>query len=374
MTVSRLAMLAVCVPLHAAVAQRQIDLTGKPDATIAEPFTMPTGIRELPGNRGVVTDQMEHALFIVNFVTKTRTPLGRQGDGPGEYRFPMAPLAGPINSTFVLDATLRRMLTIGADGKIAASTPVPTGGLTTGVVAARGTDGAGRIYFEGNSFDAERGRFADSVAIVRWNPRDNRTTTITKVWGGGRVLVNSAVGRMSMARSITPFPSIDAWVVRPGGDVVVVQHDPFRANIIDSSGRVHAGPALPYTSIAVNAAERAAYRQLVAGVRSSATLRSGGAGPQQPTRSVADEEFPPAMPPFIASTVVVSPEGDVWIGRSHAAGDATWRYDILDRGGRIVGSAMLSVHSHVIGFGAGAVYVARTDPKDDLVYVEKYRR
>jgi hypothetical protein len=37
-----------------------------------------------------------------------------------------------------------------------------------------------------------------------------------------------------------------------------------------------------------------------------------------------------------------------------------------------VGKATLKPNSVVVGFGQGAVYVARQDPEDDLRYLEKY--
>jgi hypothetical protein len=64
----------------------------------------------------------------------------------------------------------------------------------------------------------------------------------------------------------------------------------------------------------------------------------------------------------------------VWIGRSFAHTDRTRRYDIVDGSGRLVGSAVLPAQAEVVGFGAGAVYVARTDPSDDLVYLVRHRR
>ena len=72
-------------------AQSTYDLTGTPDAAIKEPFTRVAGARELPGNRAIVTDQMERTVYLVDFSAGSRRQIGRQGDGPAEYRFEMAP-------------------------------------------------------------------------------------------------------------------------------------------------------------------------------------------------------------------------------------------------------------------------------------------
>ncbi len=371
----RLLLIAVLMPVAAASSQHRLDLTGRPDATIREPFTMIAGVRELPGHRALVTDQMDRGIVLVDFSAGTREPVGRQGEGPGEYRFPTAPLPGVADTTWVVDASLRRILSVSADGRIAPSAlAMPTGGVPGGLARARGTDRFGRFYFEGSGFDQERGAFIDSVAIVRWNPSDGRTEVITRVSNGGRVRLTLPSGVSSLARSITPFPHLDAWTVLPDGRVVIVHHDPFRIDVIDAAGNPRRGAVHAFTPIAVSAADRAAYRRRVEGARVGALRSGGGSGPQSRAPELPDEAFPSTMPPFIAATVLASPEGEIWVGRSHAAAERTWRYDIFDATGRVLGTATLRNGAVVAGFGAGTVYVARTDPADDLVYLERYRR
>lgn len=372
---SFLLAIAALSPLASVSAQRQLDLTGRPDATIGDPFTLLTGVRELQGNRALVTDQMDRSIALVDFTARTRRPVGRNGDGPGEYRFPTAPLVGTQGATWIVDPMLRRIHVVSADGRIGTEAlAMPTGGVPSGLAAARGTDRSGRIYFEGNSFDQERGAFLDSVPIVRWNPADGRADVIARVSNGGRVRINRPDGAASLARSITPFPHLDAWTVLPDGQVAVVHHDPFRIDIVDPAGRLKRGSDIAFTTIPVSAGDRAAYRERMAGVRVGALRADGGTGPQSRGPEFPDDAFPKSMPPFIAATVRSTPEGDIWIGRSHAAADRTWRYDIFDGSGRSLGSATLRAGAQVVGFGTGTVYVARTDPADDLVYLERHRR
>lgn len=99
----------------------------------------------------------------------------------------------------------------------------------------------------------------------------------------------------------------------------------------------------------------------------------GGSGPPIQGPQFGDGDFPREMPPFIAAEVRATPEGEIWIGRSHAASAPTWQYDIYDATGKSIGQATLRVGARVVGFGAGTVYVARTD-EDDLVHLERYRR
>src|SRR6185503_13348514 len=93
----RIAFLSLLTSALPATAQPAIDLTGKPNGVIKDPFSNISGVRALPGNRAIVTDQLERLLFIVDFTTGSRRQIGRQGDGPAEYRFPMAPFAAPAD-------------------------------------------------------------------------------------------------------------------------------------------------------------------------------------------------------------------------------------------------------------------------------------
>jgi len=371
MPTPRLLVLAALVAAPPAQAPRQIDLTGRPDGAIAEPFTQVAGVRELPGNLAVVTDQSERAVSLVNFQAGTRRPVGRQGDGPGEYRFPMAPFAGRGDTTWIVDATLRRLHLVTASGTISSSVSLPTTGLPGGVAAIRGADRLGRLYLEGSGFD--QGRFLDSVAVVRWDPTAQQSAVVIRVWNGGRVRLERPDGPISMAREVTPYPHLDAWTVLPDGRVVVVRHAPFRIDIVDLDGQLRAGAPIAHQPVPVRPADRLDWRARNDARRSSALRAGGGGGPLMQGPTFGDEDFPREMPPFIAASVRATPEGDLWVGRSHPSGAPTWQYDIFDATGRLTGKATLRTGSRVVGFGAGTVYVARTDD-DDLVHLERFKR
>jgi len=364
----RFIICALLVPVLAVPAQSTYDLTGRPDAVIKDAFTQVAGVRELPGNRAIVTDLSERLVFLVDFSAASGRQIGRQGDGPAEYRFPMAPLPAADHATWILDATLRRVHVIASDGSFRPSLAPPYGAVPGGLLSARGTDTHGRIYFEGNSFNSETGRFTDSVAVISWDPSANVTETLGRVWSGGRVMIQLEGSPASIARSALPFPHIDAWTPLPDGRIALVRQSPHTIAFLERGKPLKSGPVLSVASVPVTAAERAAYRE-----RNSARRMVASGGSESRRLQIEDSTFPATLPPFIATAVLSDPTGRIWVGRSHRSSDKTWRYDLYDAQGAQTGMATLPVHSRIVGFGDGLVYIARTDPADDLVYLERHR-
>jgi hypothetical protein len=63
----------------------------------------------------------------------------------------------------------------------------------------------------------------------------------------------------------------------------------------------------------------------------------------------------------------------VWVLRTRPASDKIPSYDVFDRTGALVKKVALAPNHRVVGFGKGAVYVARSD-EDDLQYLQKYAK
>jgi hypothetical protein len=67
---------------------------------------------------------------------------------------------------------------------------------------------------------------------------------------------------------------------------------------------------------------------------------------------------------------LVAPDGRVWIPRTRAAGDDVQTYDVFDSAGRVAERVRLAPRSHIVGFSAKWIYVARVDA-DDLEYLSR---
>ena len=386
--IQRIVAIAIVIATPAAAQSRIVNLTGRPVAALAQPFTQISGIRELPGNRAVVVDASEKTLQMADFRKGTLTRISRNGGGPGEYQLPMNAYAGPNNNTYVADPQIGKVHVVTPEGKIASALLTPGGDSPGGLVFPRGVDARGRVYFQGMGFTPGRSAPSDSVPVVRWDPSIRRVDTVAWVPSGFATTLSGGANRTTFTLRMNPYAKADVWGVLPDGRIAILRAEPYRIDIVEAPGRVTRGSAVSYTPVRIGAAERDAYRKALASGGGAMMVTSGiaiggGAGRATPAPApsvmrgtpgaLANEDFPPVMPAFSAA-VRISPEGEIWVPRNRPASDKTPTYDIFDSSGKLVGKATLKPNSVVVGFGAGAVYVARQDPDDDLRYLERYSR
>jgi hypothetical protein len=382
MMIAALGLLAVG-PLSA--QQRNIHLTGNPVAELDEPFTTINGLREVAPGKVVIADMSEQRLVMADFARNSVSDIGRRGSGPGEWRFAMSVLQGPGGTAYVADPELRKMHVVDATGKIVRTVPFGgEGGNGPGnfINVPRASDAQGRYYFTGSPFTPGERAQPDSVPIIRYDPASGRADTVAKVPNEVKVTQSgSTSGTMRVMARVGggPYSANTQWLPLPDGRLALVHPSPYRVDIVDHAGKVTLGTAVPYTPIRIGKAERDAYRKAVASSPGmSVRVTNGGAasissGPPPADRPpIPDSDFPETMPPFVSNAAQVAPNGDIWVLRSRAAGDPNPSYDIWSPSGRLVGKATLRPRSQVVGFGAGAVYVSRQDPEDDLRYLEKY--
>lgn len=382
-----LAALALAGPLSA----QKLTLS-KPDAEYAEPFTEVRGIRELPDGRVLVSDWRDKVVMLLDLKAGTAVKIGREGQGPEEYAMPMALWATPDGGALLQDMGNRRFLPIGADGKVGrALTPPqppappaggPPGGMMImgGLVDARGVDGQGRLYFQGMAITAD-GSGADSVPIMRWDRAAKVDTVawvplspdmrpqVTRGAGGNTMMVRIGGG--------VAWPKQVQWGVAPDGRIALVEPEPYRVTWLGSGTR-RTGQPVTYTPVRVTEAEKKEYRDQQSRARPVMMTvgGTGGTAPPAAARPTAGEDpkWPDTKPPFTGTgSVLVTPDGQVWVGRARRANDPTPTYDVFDGSGNLAGQVTLRPRSRVVGFGKGTVYVVRSD-EDDLQYLERYRR
>ncbi len=362
----------------------------KPEAQFPDPFTRIFGINEMANGKVLVSDLQDKVVQMIDFASGKSEKVGREGQGPTEYAMPAALYPMPKGETWLNDMLGRRFLVIDAAGKPVRTVPLPGsggGGFIAMMPGGGGADQNGHLYFQSPPFSPGSGPGSpppDSLAILRWD--GVKASMDTTAWvvmakgnisgggGGGRVMF-----RIGGAKMFTPE---EHWGVAEDGSVARVMHSPYRVVWYGPKGGAPAaGPIQPYTPLPVTQSDKTdvieaqkKQRPMLVTIGGPGGGRaspppSGGGGPQLPAPEFADTK-----PPFYGNnSVVVSPEGEVWVERTQTAGTKNPLYDVFDRAGKLVRKVTLNPRSVVRGFGKGTVYVVRTDD-DDLQYVERYRR
>ena len=168
------------------------------------------------------------------------------------------------------------------------------------------------------------------------------------------------------------------------GSIVVARAGHYGVNWIARNGTVIHGDTIPYARLPVTTAEmeedlRASQRHggivMDMGVREDGTRAAnfsrGGFGPPDEEVDYDDYTWHDVKPAFHNATVRVDPLGRAWVRRHVPAGSGT-RYDLFDRGGRLVRALTLGGDRVVAGFGRAHVYIIAFN-EFDLAFLERYR-
>jgi hypothetical protein len=388
LTATPVAFLAIlCLSQEPAEAQRAPEpiRLGAPAATFPQDFGAIQTVRELPDGRVLVADPLSKAVYLVDLAEGRRTVVGREGQGPGEYRQPDAVWPLPGDSTLLVDLGNGRLVTVGPDLSFGASVPIALGDPRPGqgmvMALPQGVDGQGRIYARAMGGPGG-GPYPDSAAILRIH-RGTRAVDTAATFKLQSVTQAVSGGAATSEVRISPIPLSpeDAWGVAPDGSVVVARSADYRVEWVAPDGSVSRGSPVPFTPVRIGNAERE--EQLLEQGRSgggiaigvemrndqvSVTFSRGGAGARG--RDAAQYSWPQAKPPFYSGRIPVDPLGRAWVRRHVRAGEPS-TYDVFDRRGERVATVLLDHGKRVVGFGKEAVYVVAFDALD-LSYLERY--
>lgn len=356
----------------AAVAGQQSVRLTVPDASFPEPFSGLRGLRELPGGRVVVSDGLERLVALLDFETGEVTPIGREGQGPGEYGSPGPLFAWPGDSTLLLDFGNMRGLVlhgtaVGRTIRLQAADDLP--------LVPRAVDGAGHLYGMLPRMSPTVPSGADSTPIVRLDPATGRIDTAAWIGGeraaGGVIIMRRGSGG-GVQLQTTPYGPEDGWTVASDGSVAVVDAETYQVTWTGPDGRRRAGPVLPYEPVPIGKAEKAEWVEEQANMRFTVRTPQGSQSLRGSRPDPDDYDWPAHKPPFPARGVFMAPSGHVWIRVSQPAGANTEQFDIIDRNGARIRRVELPPGRRLAGLGAGSVYATRTDA-DDLLWLERYR-
>lgn len=358
------------------------EVLSKPAETYPEPFSSIAGLRELSDGRVVVADRLERAVRIVDFGNGASRDVGRPGQGPGEYQMPgdLSPLPG--DSTLLVDFGNMRMTAMGPEGRLRMqSEPLlrPDGTF----VRPEATDARGRVYFSMGGMVVRTGGAeeepGDSVPVARLDRASGAIDTVAMLLNPrlGAVKVSGGGGTFSFqGPGVGPFAAADSWGVTADGRVAIARSAEYRIDWRDPDGSSIRGPAVEYDPVPITEEDKQAWAERFAG-GTVVTIRgrdgsAGGRSIRIPAPDIEQMEWPEVKPAFPRDGVSVTPEGEVWVQRYVAHGEAE-TFDVFDGAGRRVARVTLPAGRTLFGFGNGTLYAYRAD-SDDLQWLERYER
>lgn len=346
----------------AAAAQAKPLALRPADATFPEEYTRIGSIRELADRRVLVLERQENQIYVVDLAAKTQARVGTKGDGPQEYRLPVAMVALPGDSTLVHDGMLHRLVLL-AGAKPVATVPAQAKLFVNGEGQVRGTDPQGRVLFFftprnlGRAMDQ-----GDSLYLVRIARTTGKADTLTRIrspFGGPPGSANKSTPPGELAarpeavrtRMMAP-PISDQAVSFTDGWIAVARLDPYRVDWIDPAGAMHRGTTIAGGSTVLDLKEK---RHYLAGLAAKDGKPAGEPG------DIVN--WLPALPPFWGYTTALfpAPDGRLLIERVPTAMQPAPHYDVVDRQGALRGTLTLKAGERILGFGTRSVYVATAD-------------
>jgi hypothetical protein len=366
-----------------AFAQTLRDLP-KPSREIEDPFSLVAAAIELRPGVVLAVDGTELELMLVDFAKGSKTAVGRQGSGPGEYRAPAGLFRLHGDTIWVLDATQQRLVAFNPD--LTAGTTIPL--LTfdqstmTALTAPFLGDRKGQLYASAMTIQAGRSggnmqmSIPDSVGVVRVDPRNKSVRTeLARVRfptsGKPEMKQNGTSIKMSMA-----YPGLvasDPWTVFPDGRIAIVRGANYTVEFIGADGKKSAPTRIAYEPIKVTEADQKAEmdearKQMKDQAKTVQKMMPAGISMEFELLAPAD--WPANYPAVSPLGALAAPDGRLWVRRSIPFRSGHEEWDVIDQAGKLVARWKLPAKTTIVAIGQGVVYTVRTD-EDDLRYLQR---
>jgi hypothetical protein len=362
----------ICLaPTASATAQSVITLA-RPDATLAEEFSLIKGVRELNDGRVLLTDWIEERLVLADFTKKTITNRGRTGAGPQEFHLPERLLPFRGDSTILVDRANNRLPVLDREGRITRILSVTNPSATY----PSGVDAQGRLYFSIPPWNTEKPLPADSIELARLTPPTNSVEIVGRMKGSTHPPTNGPVLHARIPMVV--FARQDSWAIAPSGRIAIVRGGNYSVEYHDG-GKVVRGPSNAYPPIRVTDAERTAYaRQFTLNSPMSGKGEGGTLGhtpnefltPARIAELVKASSWADVLPYFRPGDVRFDAADRLWVGRSTATGEPL-RYDVFNPAGARIATLELPKNRRLSALGKAHLYLIATSP-DGLETLERY--
>jgi hypothetical protein len=346
--------MAHAVASHAQEAVVQQVELGRPDAALVEPLAHVTSVCELSDGRVVVVDSIARTMSVIDFQRGAVRQVGREGDGPGEYRLPVRLVPWADGVCALVDISRwRQVPVLDEQGEPGASVSLQGTPQNPGPSFPHAADTLGNVY------SVVRGS-TDSMIVARWRVDTWRRDSIARL----SIVPVSTLPVARQSHDPPPFTTYDTWAVSLDGWVAIVSADPYRVTLISPDGSRTTGPAVSYPREKVTAAHRDEWRHQRERPITRYVVESAGlVAATARVPYVAPARWPEHLPAFLGNAARFAPDGSVWVHRAGLAA-SNQRIDVFDRAGRRQRQLQLPPYARVAGFGARSVYVAIRDSDD----------
>lgn len=321
-----------------------------PLAVSADTYTHIAATAELPDGSVIVLDNRDRAIWRLTPDLLQRTPVSRQGDGPGELRSP-SQLAQSGDTIVAWDFSLGRATRCVASATACSTLSLPLGYRFFALAGIDAHAGVFLTVLRGPTGEPS----SDSTVVLRIQTTTGRFDTVAAVANGPTyAMVRRTGGRTD--RLVVPVPLV-------AGDQVAVTTD-GTLWVIPNSGamltRYRSGatavPLVPRpTVVAFTRAER---DSLLRAADSSGFGESLRASLPSSKGAVAPHAF------------LVGPADRLWVGLNRSGGGSA--YEVVAPDGRRLGTIPMPLSSRLVGVGATRYYVVVRNA-DDLESLLAYQ-
>lgn len=356
-SVARVCLLSAAAAVacaEAVSAQAREFHLGPATGQLTAEFNRILGVRVLSDGRLLILDAGDNRILVADFGRNTSTQLGREGEGPGEYRR-LATIA-PVgrDSTLIVDPGNGRWLLLAAD-RILQTLPRDYPATRAARGAIRAADGSGHLLVVGPppiGPETQRLGKGDSAVATLVALGSATVDTVATLQAAPLIIWKEldAAGQVTRAGLTRPPWSVgEEPFLFPDGWLAVARLDPYRVDWRTPAGDWVRGAPLPSLEPKVDDRERRAF---LAGVTSTTG---------KPAPNPAPDSWPATVPPFQPMPLVGVPDGSLLILRTSTAGHAAHRYDRVDRRGQLVGWLELTSSEQLIAVAGHHAYVVATN-------------
>jgi hypothetical protein len=356
----------------AAGAQTPATIALKPtNARLSEEFTVLGSIRELSDGRVLVSDEKDKRLVVADLKANTVAPIGRLGDGPGEYRQPGQLYAFGGDTTVVPERFLRRWMLLDGARHVSTIGPDALAASKTSLLIY-GSDSHGSVVALDYPLQVP-GMWVDpdSVFVTRYERGRGRVDTLaraatTRANAGvaGATIAEAVGGRGGSAagkgRYMVGVQTPDQVAMFADGWIAIAHARPYHVDWCAPAPAIRCtvGAAIVAKNPPMTEREKSAYLAWIAKTT------------KWPPTSNVDETggWPDIVPPFVMPQrrldgrgVFAASDGRLVIERFPSADEPATQYDIIDRRGVRTERMALRWNQRIVGFGAASVYVAVVD-------------